>query len=530
MSFGFSVSDFITVGALANQLRNSYRSAPTEYVSLSTNLEVLVGVFDRIRRDSLDDTAALGRCTAQQHEQLGGILGQIRLVLDALERIRSQYQNLEGRMRVWNRVTFPQDDIRHLQARLHLNLSGLKLFLEMLNGETSDRILQVLERLANEQMLTRTSMEALARRMGEQGVTEEEIAEHRQDLEELLEAANDVQETASNLGPQSVLRSGMGTSTGSWSEFDTSTVFGGPVETADIDDRENFQVGAPEKERLRPRTCAGTQRLIQGEVGGFRRKALTSLTFPYRYIYQCQKCRYICSRPTKPKNTLDFDPYFFERQTLFTPSDIEFHLETRIRVGVTDGAFFREIFLWKCHASTDKQYIRDEYDYECPFCPIEISAGRFYKKDELLDHILSKHVQDQISLELRKKYNVWIEDSPAIFQHLDRTRGQQYDLLLPRPYTRREGTIARIARDSHKMALQQEQSSRANSYSRPPTYYQPPPLSPLPYGHSQQQGQGSPTNSYSSSPPNNQPIIYPSSPNEPPQEDGQVQPSQCAQQ
>lgn len=145
MSFGFSPSDFIAVGTIVVELRRAYRSAPEEYRSLATNLDLFNGILEQIKRDEDDPTSALGQCTMPQRRKVGNILRGLEEILTHLERIRRRYQSGEGMSRVWNRLTFPTTDVRFLQAQLQLNISALKLFLDSLTRETLREIVQVME-------------------------------------------------------------------------------------------------------------------------------------------------------------------------------------------------------------------------------------------------------------------------------------------------------------------------------------------------------------------------------------------------
>ncbi|KAH6717633.1 hypothetical protein BKA61DRAFT_598096 [Leptodontidium sp. MPI-SDFR-AT-0119] len=460
MSFGFSVSDFVQVGALLGDLRTAYRTAPREYRSLVTYLDVLSGLFLTIEQHRENPATTLGRCTPEQEQQLGSILEAIRTVLRDLERYRDEFQVVvEGRglSRVWSRTTFPRQDVNLLQARLHMSISSLRLFLDTLDRDLAATMMQVIEGLAREQRLATASMEILMARLTEQGISEEDLAPHQPELEEFLEAVQEVSETASNLAPNSALRSSAGTGLSpSVPEALTifgSTVFGGEEEAVREEQEEIF-IGAPDQARLQSGVCLGAQMLVRCVEGGIsqRRNWVLAAFGSTKYEIRCRKCRFVGFQDEKldslraPKNT----PLFFSsRRVPLEPSSLEYNLQVHVdNRKQVDGLFYRSIFFWKCHVPCTVPTRHHEGLYECPFCPFEISAGSWLSRDDLLEHILTLHVQSQPSLELRRAYNCWIEDSPALFDELHgRLRGRAFDMLLPRPYSAREGMIARVTRD-----------------------------------------------------------------------------------
>jgi hypothetical protein len=92
----------------------------------------------------------------------------------------------------------------------------------------------------------------------------------------------------------------------------------------------------------------------------------------------------------------------------------------------------------------------------------------FYHHLELSQHILTNHTQEQPSQWLRRRFNCWIEDSPALFKEVHaKTRGRDYDILLPRPFSRAEAYRARIVRDMpHYHHTSEREADEPPGYSK----------------------------------------------------------------
>jgi len=462
MNFGFAVGDFIAVGQLAFELYRAYASAPGEYRSLSTDLDVFRGVVSQFELDVQIPTSPLNRCNSEQKLQLVMILGRSNSILKGLGNIRDQFQSFQSHPSVWDRLRFPSAKVRVLQANLHLQTSAMKLFYASLTTTDLARIMAILE---NQDRLYQANWNTLLTMLAERGITEEIAAPYRAPLEEHVQAIHEVTESEREISAQSDQPSNPFRS----EHLEGSIVYGYSDSSDDEDGPNNsrnrshgFVIGPPTEEHLVSRVCPGAVCLQEQRAGGIRVRKnnwLKSDSGNYKYKLECPTCSFIGFQHhslvsiLRPKNT----PLFFvPRRRAFEATSLEYHLDVRANHREeVDGIFYRTIFFWKCHVRATSKTRHREGDYECPFCPLRASAGVCYKWRELLDHILAHHVQDQPCAALLRRFNVWVEeDSPALFEsEHGKTWGRDYDLLLPRPFSRVEGYHARLAKEEYELKI-----------------------------------------------------------------------------
>ena len=445
MSFGFSVGDFLTFGALALALSEAFASAPEEFRSLSADLDILHGLIGQFERDASDPESPLSQCSTEKRVHLESILQRIGRLLGDLSAIRERFQSLNGQPRVLDRLRYPRAEIRLIKANLHLQISALKLFLASLTTAVVGRILDVLE---DQNKLALANWATVLGLLAERGITEEAAEPHREQLEEHVQAIHEVAESEREL---SSLHSGTGESVAS----DPTSRFGSDgISGLDSEQDHGPAIGPPSAAHLVSRVCEGGLRLQEGRPGGIRQRKnwISSVFGATKYKVECRKCHFVGFQDEKlddlinPTNT----PLFFtHRRAPLTNSSIEYYLDIHTKHrGEVDGIYYRTMFFWKCHVPAATETRHNEGQYECPFCPFDRAAGVYFNRLELLDHVLISHVQNQPPEDLRLKFNCWIEDSTALFeqQHAN-LRGRKFDLLLPRPYSTAEGTLARLARD-----------------------------------------------------------------------------------
>jgi hypothetical protein len=383
MSFGFSVGDFVTVGTLAFELRRAYASAPEEYRSLSSDLDIFRGLVSQFERDVRIPMSPLNRCSPEQQLQLVLILGRANSILKELGIIRDNFQSFQSHPRVWDRLRFPSAKVRALQANLHLQTSTMKLFLASLTTTVVARIMTILE---DQERLYQANWTTLLTVLAERGIAEEMAAPYRGQLEMHVQAIHEVAESERELSVQSNPHTNPFRSENS----EGSVIYGDS--DSSVDDGPNayqnrnhgFTVGPPTAQHLVSRVCEGALCLQGGRAGGIRQRKnnwLAGGSGDYRYKLECPGCSFVgfqhnrISDLIRPTNT----PLFFvPRQNAFTATSLEYHLDARANHRQeTDGIFYRTIFFWKCHVRATRETRHREGEYECPFCPLQIGAGVF---------------------------------------------------------------------------------------------------------------------------------------------------------
>lgn len=470
-SFGFSVGDFIALGGLALELRRAYESAPGEYRSLAGDLEIFNGLVSQLENDVEIETSSLRQCNPEQKQRLVVILQRAREVLTSLDSIRDRFQRFQSRPSVWDRLRFPSGEVRVLQARLHVQISALKLFLGSLTTDILERIINVIEeRGRSDQANWTTFMTTLA----ERGILEREVEPFRVQLEEYVQAAHEVAESERALSTQANSQTNASNPFGSeymsnvtGTRHTESTLSEWPASNH----QQQFHTGPPRAGLLRSGICEGALNLQSSRGSGIQQKKKNFFTeFPggATYRLKCPNCCFIGYQDIaldsliEPTNT---PLYFSPRQTPLDSASPEYHLDIHMQNrNKIDGLFYRTIFFWKCHVKALVQTSHNNGQYECPFCISEVAWGIYYNRVDLLEHILTRHVQTQPSAEHRQRFKCWVIDSPALYeQEYQNTVGRDYDILLPRPYTRAEAYQARLARGDNSPTF-------PGSQAEPPQY------------------------------------------------------------
>lgn len=132
MSFGFSVSDFLTVIGLVTQLRKDFSDAPSQIRDLSEQLKT----FSSLLQDAEVDLAAR-EVDSRQIEALESTLSSARDLLQDLQKFIDKNKeipkstNSKGRVnlkRIWKRLNFDQQDVSKFRHQISVIISALHLF------------------------------------------------------------------------------------------------------------------------------------------------------------------------------------------------------------------------------------------------------------------------------------------------------------------------------------------------------------------------------------------------------------------
>jgi NACHT domain len=157
MSFGFGVGDFLAVIQLANDIRNDFTSAPSQFAEVSDLYAALAEMKAKLTSNRAESLSTilngagkiqLGReLDKQEKADLEHITDGCRKVLTELKHIFDTNSVLKPReshfpfsiKRIWKRLTWKPDDIRDLRARIMLNTSLLDTFKEKVIKQEQER-------------------------------------------------------------------------------------------------------------------------------------------------------------------------------------------------------------------------------------------------------------------------------------------------------------------------------------------------------------------------------------------------------
>jgi len=434
MSFGFGVGDFIVVGNLVMKLCQDYTSAPEEGRSLANDLSLLHDCIAGLEEP-------FTRCDPDEREHLHSILQRVHPLLQEIGAITEKFSSLhESQPRVWDRLKFPRLQIQALQKRVHLQISTLHLFVSSLSNRSLARIEQVLEEIGRahggnasrvqgsdnpnhpEENLydDEDNWNILLAGLQQRGIDRESAVQHRLNIQQHLVALSEVEMAESQLSDAS----------------EYTIIPDDAVSHIDPLHGQDIVFGPPNAEDIVSWICPGALLLQEGRHDAIRivKRVILRHFTATKFKLFCRRCGFYgfqdepIKTPISPLNT----PLFFHpRGEDISSSSIEYYLEIhKHHHGRRDGIYYRALFFWKCHVS---ELQSSSPKYECVFCPAEKAFGIFYTRDSLLEHIREDHIQNPPSHELRKKFGVYIDHNPAVFEsERERFIGRKFDILLPR--------------------------------------------------------------------------------------------------
>ncbi|KAH6674617.1 hypothetical protein B0J14DRAFT_45305 [Halenospora varia] len=432
MSFGFGVSDFITIGKLLWKLREDYAAAPADGRNLEECVTSLQG--------------SLGGYSQEDSGRLEATMRPILELLQEIEAVSERYSNLDAsKTRVWDRITFPKAKILAMHKQMHLRVSAVNLFMHGLSNRSLAGIEEALGeigRVPGQQPPNENNWNNIVMDLQRRGIEREDAVRYRSDIETHLLALSEFQEAESQL-----------------QEYENTIV---PDDALDQD----IVVGPPTAAHLVSSVCPGASLLQEGKPSI---KQSTSLILRHfggaKFKLSCTHCKFhgFQDEPFRPNNGQVYTPiFFFYRLEPLKPSLLEYHFDIYRKKGTKDGIYYRTIFFWKCHVKAKKPALHTAGRYECVFCPPENISGTTFSRDNLLEHIRRHHVQTPPSQELRIKYNVWIHDRSALFPgEEERINTRNFDLMIPRAHGRTDRMRAQFAMGEYEREEEEERERRA---------------------------------------------------------------------
>ena len=129
MSFGFSISDIISLVQLTTQAYRSWKNACGEYSEITGELNSLTIVLRRIQAEAELSGSLLNR-KDEDHSDLVRITRNCRPVVVKLRDIVEKYEGLgKSRWRNWDRLRLGNRNLADLRGKLMLHTSSLSTYL-----------------------------------------------------------------------------------------------------------------------------------------------------------------------------------------------------------------------------------------------------------------------------------------------------------------------------------------------------------------------------------------------------------------
>lgn len=145
MSFGFSVSDFITLIDLSRRIYSRCRSAPAEFAEAGRLVESLHTILEGLRHEFESPTSILRQL---HREDFITIIKNCKKPVLRLKRMLLKYSNSgTSKLSIWDRVRLPVRELQEIQSSITLQTSTLSAFLNTVGLGSSGRVEEQLQTL-----------------------------------------------------------------------------------------------------------------------------------------------------------------------------------------------------------------------------------------------------------------------------------------------------------------------------------------------------------------------------------------------
>lgn len=140
MSFGFSLSDFISLTELTTRTYNNWKTACGDYAETTAQLHSLHLILDRVEREARNPSSVLSRNDGDRKD-LKVILSNCKHVVAKLEKVVSNRRSLGmSRKRNWDRIRLAHDGLDDLQSKLTSRTSALSVYLDTIGVSALGRV------------------------------------------------------------------------------------------------------------------------------------------------------------------------------------------------------------------------------------------------------------------------------------------------------------------------------------------------------------------------------------------------------
>ena len=147
MSFGFSIADIIAVGKLARNVYQACRAYPEVFQEISREASATHAVLKRLENELQDKQSIINRCDTAKTQELMGLIGGLRIVLEDLDTII--FRHKQGR-RIQNAYRISRADLNGLRSKLNHHFTAINAFTNSLTRDSLARIETVLLRAVQE--------------------------------------------------------------------------------------------------------------------------------------------------------------------------------------------------------------------------------------------------------------------------------------------------------------------------------------------------------------------------------------------
>ncbi|KAK3686681.1 hypothetical protein LTR37_019561 [Vermiconidia calcicola] len=140
MSFGFSPSDIVTLISLTSKAYRGWKHACGEYSEITSSLDSLLIILQRIETEASKPGSALRR-TTQDSQDLGDVLANCEPTVRELHSIVVRYKSLgSSRQKNWHRLQLGFKNLGDLNSKLTQHVTLFSAYLDTVGLGTLGRI------------------------------------------------------------------------------------------------------------------------------------------------------------------------------------------------------------------------------------------------------------------------------------------------------------------------------------------------------------------------------------------------------
>ena len=140
MSFGFGVSDIISLTTLTARAYNNWKNACGEYAAITGELQSLSITLRKVESEA-QSTDSLLSGNGGDHTELATIADNCKVVVVELNRIVTKFKSLgSSRSKNWHRIQLAHTHHRNLRTRLTTNTQILSTYLNTIGIVTLARV------------------------------------------------------------------------------------------------------------------------------------------------------------------------------------------------------------------------------------------------------------------------------------------------------------------------------------------------------------------------------------------------------
>ena len=206
MAFGFSISDFITLGEKTWAVYKACKGASSEFHDITAEVLSLHTVLKELEDACVDSSSLINRAADSKKMELKRIVRSCQRTLDKIDKLVTKYHSLgTDKNRLWHQLGFGATNLDPLRSSLMLSVSNLNLFLTSLETSSLARIEALLERLIEEARLghkaptvlssaldnTGVGWPQLKAELTDEGIPKAEIELYKHSIQEWISKATD---------------------------------------------------------------------------------------------------------------------------------------------------------------------------------------------------------------------------------------------------------------------------------------------------------------------------------------------------